>query len=107
MTGRVLFTWRVKVGAGPVDRHPSTFTVPWDGNLVPSTVIDPPGCGFDFNTTRTQIQVEVNVSVDKFDCKVITLIGFWKSKYKKKSMEIWRLERPLETISMGTHDGQV
>ena len=66
-------TWRNEIGAGAVDRCPSAFPVPWDGDLVPSAVVDAPRCGFHLDAARSQVEVEVDVTVDQLDSKVIAL----------------------------------
>ena len=66
-------TWRDEICAGSVNRCPATFAVPWDGDLVPSAVVNSPRCGLHLNAARSQIQVEVDVTVDQFHGKVITL----------------------------------
>jgi len=72
---RPCFTWRHEIGGGAVDVDTSGFAVPGQGNLVPSSIVDPPGRSFDFDGTRTQIQVQEHVTAQQLDSKVVALRG--------------------------------
>jgi hypothetical protein len=67
------FTWSAEVGGCAVHSDSALLTGAPQRRLVPHAVIDTTRRGLDSDPARTKVKVQVDVTVQKFECEEIRL----------------------------------